>query len=76
MLFCSTLFLSRQTSSLTESRISASAAGVRGLIVHLKGTGYLLSQSDFRSLLLAYLIEHIYVNNPAVNSGLSLRVFP
>ena len=46
------------------------------MIIHLKGTGYLLSQNDFRNLLLAYLIEHIYVNNPLVNSGLSLRVFP
>ena len=44
--------------------------------MHLKGTGYLLSQSDFRNLLLACLIEHIYVNNPEVNSGLSLTVFP
>ena len=64
------------SSPLIESRISNSAAGVRGLIIHLKGTGCLLSQSDFRSLLLAYLIEHIYVNNPAVNSGLSFRIFP
>ena len=68
--------LNCQPSSLTESRISASAAGVRGLIIHLKGMGYLSSQSDFRSPLLACLIEHIYVNNPLVNSGLSLRVFP
>ena len=44
--------------------------------MHLKGTGYLLIQGNFRSLLLSYLIEHIYVNNPVVNSGLSLRVFP
>ena len=28
------------------------------------------------SLLLAYLIEHIYVKKPVVNSGLSLRAFP
>ena len=68
--------LNRQLSSLTESRISASAAGVRGIIIHLNGTGYLLSQSNFRSLLLAYRIEHIYVIIPVVNSGLSLRVFP
>jgi hypothetical protein len=33
-------------------------------------------ESSFRSLSLAYLIEHIYVNNPVVNSGLSLRIFP
>ena len=33
-------------------------------------------QNDFRSLILAYLIEHIYVKNPEVNSGFSLRVFP
>ena len=44
--------------------------------IYLKGTGYLLRQSDLRSPLLAYLIEHIYVNNPVVNSGLSLRIFP
>ena len=46
--------------------------------MHLKGTGYLWSQSygDFSNLLLAYLIEHIYVKNPEVKSGLSLRVFP
>ena len=46
--------------------------------MHLKGAGYLLSQSDFRvrSLLLAYLIKHIYDNNPVVNSGSSLTVFP
>ena len=32
---------------------------------------------NFRRLLVAYLIEYmIYVNNPAVNSGLSLTVFP
>jgi hypothetical protein len=64
---------------MTESRTSASAAGVRGLIIHLKGMGNLLSQSDFRSLLLqvqTYLIEHIYVDIPLVNSGLSSRVFP
>ena len=67
-----------QPSSLTEieSRISASATGVRGLIIHLKGTGYLLIQNDFVSLLHAYMIEHIYENNPLVNSGLSLRAFP
>ena len=61
-----------------ETRISASAAGVRGLMIHLKGTGYLLIQkSDFRNLLLAYLIEtFFYVNNPVVNSGVSLRLFP
>ena len=27
-------------------------------------------------MLLAYLIEHIYDNNPVVNSGLSVTVFP
>ena len=36
---------SPQPSSLTESRISASATGVRGLMIHLKGTGYLLRES-------------------------------
>ena len=65
-----------QPSSLTESRISASAAGDRGLIMHLKGAGCLLNQSHFRSLLLAYLIEDTNVAIPPVNSGLSLRVFP
>ena len=34
-------------------------------------------ESDFRSLLLAYLIGHTYVKNPPeVNSGFNLRVFP
>ena len=70
-------YSARQCSQpLTESRISASASGDRGLIIHLKGTGCLLSKSDFRNLLLEYLTEYIYVNNPAVNSGLSLMVFP
>ena len=46
------------------------------MITHLKGTGYLLIQSDFRSLLFVYFDEHIYVNNPGVNSCLSLRLFP
>ena len=46
------------------------------MIIHLKGTGYLLSQSDLRSLLLAYVIKLIYVNKPVVNSGFSLRVLP
>ena len=36
--------LNRKPCLLTESRISASATGIRGLITHLKGTGYLLSQ--------------------------------
>ena len=31
-----------QSRSLAESRINASAADVRGLMVHLKGVGYLL----------------------------------
>ena len=44
--------------------------------MHLKGTGRLLCQNDFSSLLLEYLIEHIYAIDPLVNSGLSLRVFP
>ena len=34
-----------QPTSLTESRISASAIGDRGLMIHLKGTGYLLRES-------------------------------
>ena len=38
--------LDQLSSSLTESRISASATGVRGLMAHLKGTGYLLSKSQ------------------------------
>ena len=38
--------------------------------------GYLLSQSNFRSLLLAYSIEHIYFNKPEVNSGFRWSVFP
>ena len=32
-----------QLSTLAESKISASAAGDRGLMLHSKGTGYLLS---------------------------------
>ena len=44
-----------QPSSLTDSRISASAARVRGVIIHLKGTGCLFeSKVNFR---VAYLIE-------------------
>ena len=34
-------------SLLTESRTSASAVGVRGVMIHLKGTGCLLRKSDF-----------------------------
>jgi hypothetical protein len=37
-------FYTVNPSSLIESRISASAADVRGLIIHLKGTGCLLIQ--------------------------------
>ena len=46
------------------------------MIIHLKGTGNLLSQSDFRNLLFAFWIEGVYVKVPLVNSGLSLMVFP
>ena len=76
MLFSFGNVLNCYPSSLTASRISASAAGVRGLMIHLKGTGYLLSQGDFRRPLLVYLIEYIYDRSPLVNSGLSLMVFP
>ena len=44
-------------SSLTESRISASAAGVRGLIIHLNGAGYLsVSQNKMVRPLLRFNI--------------------
>ena len=37
-------------SLLTESRMSASAVGVRGVIIHLKGTGCLLRWNDFSAV--------------------------
>jgi hypothetical protein len=42
-----------------QSRISASATGVRGLMIHLKGTGYLLRQKkkDFRRSIFYSLCE-------------------
>ena len=39
------LVQSPQPSSLTEPRISASATGVRGFMIHLKGAGYLSTDS-------------------------------
>ena len=59
--------------SLTELRISASAAGVRGLMIHLKGTGYLSSEYHF-NLVCTCIGDCPYDNNPGVNSGLSLTV--
>ena len=62
-----------------ESRISASAAGVRGLIRHLKGVGYLLSQSRFRSLLIC-IFDWIYLRHKSAGElwfeleGISLVV--
>ena len=68
---------------MTESRISASVAGVRGLIIHLKGEGYLflvLKKGKFQSSVsfpfAIFDLKYIYDNNPVLNSGLSLMVFP
>ena len=66
-----TLFVDRITNEgfgLRRSRFDITFKG-NGVPVEFK-------KSLFRSLLLAYLMKHIYVNKPEVNSGLSLMVFP
>ena len=67
---------SSQPSSLTEPRISASAAGVRGFMIHLKGTGYLLSKKNYLNLVCTFICDCPYDSNPGVNSGLSLIMLP
>lgn len=64
-------------SPYSVSRINASAAGVRGVMIHLKGTGNLLRQrqNDFK-LVCIYIYDRPYDSNPLVNSGFTSRVFP
>ena len=46
---------SSQPTSLADSRIRASAAGVRGLMIHLKGVGCLFSYSDVKLVCSQYV---------------------
>ena len=63
--------------SLTGPRISASAAGVRGLIIHLNWTGHLSSRCYFVKMLVCiYICDHAYDKNPLVKSGFSSMVLP
>ena len=66
------------SSAVFDSRISASAAGVRGLMIHLKGTGYLVKGFHVISELVCtfYLYNQTYDTNPFVKSGLSLMILP
>ena len=60
-----------------ESRTSAAAVGVRGVMLHLKGTGCLFKTKWI--LALSALVLNVifpYVSTPLVNSGLSLMTFP
>ena len=66
-----------QGSSYTEPRISASAAGVRGLMIHLNGAGKLKMQINVKVSLQIYSCHNrSYDANPLVNSALSLIVLP
>ena len=57
--------------------MSASAAGVRGLIIHLNGAGELKMQSNVKASLQMYSYHgRTYDANPLVNSALSLIVLP
>ena len=53
------------------------AAGVRGVMVHLKGTGNLLrqKQNDLK-LVCIYICDCPYESNPLENSGFTSMVFP
>ena len=67
---------SSQPSSLTlEPRISDSAAGIRGLMIHLKGTGY-LSSKYYLNLVCTCICDCPYNSIPGVNSGWSLIMLP
>ena len=59
-----------------RARISASAVGDRGLMIHLKGRGNLIESKKCFSALLLFNYDYPYDSIPFVNSGLSLRVFP
>ena len=65
---------SSEWSLLMDSRMSDSAAGDRGVMIHLKGTGCVLRQSDFSFVFTCMWFP--YDSKPLVNSGLSLMTFP
>ena len=64
-----------QVGTYSVSRINALAAGVRGVVTHLKGTGNLQRQNDFK-LVCIYICDRPYDSNPLENSGFTSRVFP